>query len=110
MNNPLCSFTVRGIQLHIIYDKEKMGLYQLISSNSRMNDYVHNSTEKALYDAVYEVSPNEYCLNIASTENFNYLDLEYEAAFLESQLEIFMPLVQKFMVYALTGKLSNRDS
>lgn len=110
MINPLYTITVKDIQLQVIYDKREMGLYRFFSADSRMYDYVQNSIDKAFYDAVYKVSPTEYCLNIASVEDFSTLDLKNERAFLEGQLTIFMPIIQRFMVYALTGLLDNETS
>jgi len=89
-------------KLSVIYNKMYGGLHMFFSADSRMYDYIHNHTEEAFYDAIVDIENGEYVLNIASTMNFGAFEWKSEKMLLESQLNIFMPIIQKFMFDALT--------
>lgn len=92
-------------RLVIIYDKQQFGLFSFFSSDKRVGDYIFNNTESAFYEAIKEHSPGIYVLNIASVENFGAFDWKNAKDLLNKQLQIFMPIIQKFMADALTDSL-----
>ena len=89
----------------IIYDKEKYGLHQLLPSDDKMQKYIQLNLSDAFNDAVILYQEGIYLLNIASVETFGAFDWKNTKDILDRQLKIFMPIIQKFMVDALTDSL-----
>lgn len=89
-------------RLLLIYDKVSEGLHQLFTSDAEMKDYILQDTEKAFYSAINTQDDYVFSLNIASTEDFGAFDLENAKDLLNKQLLIFIPIIQKFIVNALT--------
>lgn len=89
-------------RLLLIYDKKSEGLHQLFTSEAEIKDYILQDTEKAFYSAIKIQNEYVFSLNIASTEDFGAFDWENAKELLNKQLLIFMPIIQKFIVDALT--------
>jgi hypothetical protein len=81
------------------------GLHQLFTSDVEMKDYILQDTEKAFYSAINMQDDYVFSLNIASAEDFGAFDLENAKDLLNKQLLIFIPIIQKFIVDALTDTL-----
>lgn len=95
-----------GYILYVIYDKLLWGLYRCFSSDERVGDYVYEYTEDAFSEAIRIYDANSFVLNIASVLDFGaFVDNIPDKSIIDSQLNIFMPIIQKFMVDALTGSL-----
>ena len=92
-------------KLIVIYNKLQGGLYSCFSSDKRMYEYIQNNLEEAFADTIRYEGDNSFILNVASTENFGYFDWKNAKDILDRQLHIFMPIIQKFMVDALTDNL-----
>ncbi len=92
-------------RLLVYYDKMEDGLYQYFSSDGRMKEYVHSKTSEAFVIAVQYYCDDTFILNIASTENLGAFEWKNEKDFLNRQLTIFMPVIQKFMLDATTDQL-----
>lgn len=89
----------------IIYDKEKYGLHQLLPSDDKMEKYIQSNLSDAFNNAVILYQEGIYLLNIVSVENFGAFDWKNAKDILDRQLKIFMPIIQKFIVDALTDTL-----
>lgn len=92
-------------RLLLIYDKQSEGLHQLFTSDVEMGDYILQDTEKAFYSAIKMQNEYVFSLNTASTENFGAFNWKDAKDLLSKQLQIFMPIIQKFMADALTDTL-----
>jgi hypothetical protein len=92
-------------KLIVIYNKLQGGLYSCFSSDKRMYEYIQNNLEEAFVDAIKYEGNNTFILNISSTENFGAFDWKNAKELLERQFRMFMPIIQKFMVDALTDSL-----
>lgn len=106
MMKELYTINANDKQLRLIYSKREAGLFEYHSSDKAMYAFTHEQTEKAFLLAVSKEADNLYELNIASTENFSMFDgWKSATALLHRQLDIFMPIIQKFMEYALTNQI-----
>ena len=89
----------------LIYDKMQYGLHQKFMSDAYVAKYINSYTEEAFKEAVRPYKPYIYVLNIASVENFGAFSWDKAGDLLHKQLTIYMPIIQKFMVDALTDTL-----
>lgn len=96
-------------KLIVIYNKLQGGLYSFFSSDKRMYEYIQNNLEEAFVDAIRYKGESTFILNVASTENFGAFDWKNAEDILDRQLNLFMPIIQKFMVSALTETLQLQE-
>ena len=96
-------------RLIIIYDKEKYGLHQLFPSEDMMEKCILSDLRNTFKSAVTSYMEGIYFLNIAPVENFGAFDWKKSKDILARQLKIFMPIIQKFMVDALTDSINNKE-
>lgn len=89
----------------VFYDKSKYGLHQLCSSDFKLSEYIQKNLRSAFKDAIVPYKDGIFLLNIASTENLGAFDWKHAKDILDKQLQIFMPIIHKFMVDALTDSL-----
>lgn len=95
---------VRNMRLVITYDKQRQGLHRF-STDEEIRDFIANDPKVAFSQAICVHSSDILVLNIASTENYGAFEWEQMPELLEKQLPIFMPLIQKFIEYALLEQL-----
>lgn len=95
-------------RLIVIYDKKREGLHNLFSSDESIKDHIAHSLDRAFEAALCKHLPYIYILNIASTDNFGAFSLSKEKDLVEKQLKLYMPIIQKFMIDALTDKLGEQ--
>ncbi len=103
----LFTISVGQYKLLILYDKTQDGLYQYFSSDSRMKEYISSHLSEAFLSALHYHDEGSYILNIASTEDLGAFDWKNERGFLSRQLHIFMPIMQEFILNAITGWLKD---
>ena len=96
---------VRNMRLVITYDKQRQGLHHFFSTDEEIRDFIANNPKVAFSQAICVHSSDILVLNIASTENYGAFEWEQRPELLEKQLSIFMPLIQKFIEYALLEQL-----
>lgn len=94
-------------RLVLIYDKRKEGLHSLFPADKDIAEFISNHIEEAFKKAITEYEPYIYVLNIASVENFGAFTWEKAGDLLNKQLNIFMPIIQKFIVVAMTDTISS---
>ena len=92
------------INLHIVYDKRETGLHTVFSSDSQIYDYINTNIEMALMEAIDKVDSVNYCLNIASTEDFGYFKWKDNRTLFDRQIKIFQPIIDKFIFEMLQEK------
>lgn len=92
-------------RLLLMYDKDLEGLHRLFTSDKKMKDYILQNIDEAFQSAVKIQDEYVLMLNIASTENFGAFDWKHAEGILNTQLYIFMPIIQKFIADALTDRL-----
>lgn len=80
-------------------------LPEKLSSDKHMYDYIQKDVERAFINGVQKVEDKAYLLNIASTEDFGAFEWKNAKDIIDRQLTVFMPIVQKFMVSALSKTL-----
>ena len=96
----------KDVTLYIIYDKGKWGLHELFNDDEAVLDYVCKNTQEAYEKALIKHNGYSYILNVASTEDFGAFENDIpDKSLLDYQLSIYMPLIQKFMLDALTDSL-----
>ena len=86
------------ITLDIICSWEKEGLWQYFSSNEEMHKFITEDTIKASQLAMHKQGEKHYILNIESaTKDFycGYFGVEGKQRL--KMLEIFMPVIKKFL-------------
>lgn len=97
---------VRGKILIVVYNKCLPGLYKSDTSDEEIRDYIRNNTEEAFSTAVQKHKDGYYILNIASVDNLGSLRwTPFAKNLLNGQLEIYHPLIQKFIVDAYSRTL-----
>ena len=93
-------------KLIVIYNKVKDSLSYYFKSDEDMKNYIANNMDDVFNRFVEKKSKEEYILNIASTENFGaFDDWKGMQSLLDRQLSAFMPIIQKFILYANTNCL-----
>lgn len=104
----LCVWSTGKYTLRIIYDVNKPHLTSSFSKYSKENiqEYILQHTEEAFLSAIEKIDEDCYELNIAS--NFHFYGAAGDDVY-KRMLEIFMPIIQKFMVEALTGGLDKKE-
>lgn len=96
----------KDVTLYIIYDKGKWGLHVIFDDDENILDYVFKNTKEAFDKALLKQDEHSYILNIASTEDFGAFENGIpDKSILNYQIKSFMPIIQKFMVDALTDNL-----
>lgn len=103
----LYNISVNNKRLCIVYNKSIGGLFRNYSSDKLMYNYIRTHTKEALQLAIHKESDELYVLNIASTQDFGFIEWKYSQDILHRQLDIFMPIIQMFMEYALTNKYNS---
>lgn len=93
-------------KLVIIYDKAEDSLSCYFKDDKSMKDFIINNTVEVYNRFVKKETDKVLTLNIASTENFGaFNDWKGMQNLLNRQLSIFMPIIQRFILYANTGNL-----
>lgn len=107
--NPVGQLYFGKYRLLLLYDKRGNGLHNFFSSDERVANYIKRDIDAAFYDAIKGYSDYVYVLNIASVENFGAFEWKNAKDILDRQLRIFMPIIQKFMVDALTDNIKKQE-
>ncbi len=100
----ICTWSTGKYTLNIIYDKNKYHL----SSNFKyswegtLKDYIYDHTEEAFLSAIEKTGDRLYELNVASKLDFHSYPGDSVYA---NMVNCFIPIIQKFMVDALTDSL-----
>ena len=105
MIEPICTIEVKGKKLHVFYNKQYRGLYSFFSSDGRVEEYINNNIENAFFEAINTEEDGTYSLNIASILNFGAFEWKNAGDILHRQLNIFMPIIQKFVEEAVAERL-----
>lgn len=93
--------------LSIIYDKGKEGLHYMKSDDEVKQNILLYTNEIFNY-AVTRLDDKSYILNIASTEDYGDFDWEgdpWSNSLLRKQINIYKPLIQKFIIDAMNNSL-----
>lgn len=101
----LCIWSTGKYTLKIIYDVNKphfTSSFSCLESDEDIRNYILNHTEKAFYSAIDKIDDTCYQLNIASRHHFYG---EAGDGIYKRMTETYMPIIQKFMVDALTDTL-----
>ena len=107
MYNPITILKIKEVTLTVIYDKSYCGLHNYFSSDDRMCQFLKSNTDEAYLHSINKVDVNSYLLNIASTVNLGAFEWENEKELLNKQLSMFTPIINKFIIAALTNTLEN---
>lgn len=96
-------------KLIIVYSQSYPYLGSTFKSDEELATYILKDVESAYYKGIERVSDNTFVLNIASKESLGYFfgkegRWEY-ASLLNNMLTIFMPIIQKFMIEAVSGHI-----
>lgn len=105
MTENICTIEVKDKKLRIMYNKQQYGLHTIFSSDERIKEYILNHLEDAFFDAVRLEEDGTYYLNIASAADFGAFEWEKNEVLLKQQLDIFTPIIQLFVIYAMTKRL-----
>lgn len=100
----LCTWSTGIYTLYIIYDVNKPHLSSSFSihSKEKLKDYINNNVYEAFISAIDKIEEGCFQLNVAS--NSHYYGIAGESVYTK-MLDVFMPIIQKFMVDALTDNL-----
>lgn len=102
----IASICIGDKKLNVIYDKMEDSLSKYFKTDEEMKNYIDSNTDKVYSHFVAKSTNGIYVLNIASTENFGHFDSwKGMNTLLDMQLSIFMPIIQKFILYAHTDNL-----
>lgn len=88
-----------GKILNIFYDKMEEGLHKEFSSDMEIKTFIKNNINIAWKKSVVK-RDNHYFLNIASVEDFGNFEFKgdpWSTQLLEKQLDIYKPLIRKFL-------------
>ena len=101
----LCTWSTGKYTLYIVYDVNKPHLSSNFSMYNKesLKAYIDKNIDEAFISAVDKIGDNCYQVNIASAVHY------HGAAGVDvysKMLEIFMPIIQKFMLDAITDNLS----
>ena len=104
MPSLLCVWSTGKYTLNIIYDVNESRLSSNFPPLCKQNlkDYIDKNLEEAFISAIDKIGDGYYQLNIASTIHFHG---EAGDDFKLKMLNVFLPIIQKFMVDALTDNL-----
>ena len=70
-----------------------------------MKDYIERMLEEAFCDTIDCKGNNTFILDIASTQDFSAFERSNMKNLIDLQLSIFMPVIQKFIIEALTQNI-----
>lgn len=100
----LCAWSTGIYTLFIIYDINKFHLSSSFGVHSKENlkDYIKNNVDEAFISTIDKTEDGCFQLNIASDSH--YYGIAGELVYTK-MLDVFMPIIQKFMVDALTDNL-----
>lgn len=103
----ISQITIKDKVLIIFYDQLVYGLFSKFNTDDEVKTYIEESLENAFQESILKKNNSPYLLNIASTEKFGAFPWEggWPKQYLNKQLSIFMPIIQKFIADALTDKL-----
>ena len=106
MDSEIARICINNKKLVIVYDKEENSFSDFFKIDEEMQDYIINDIDEAFNHSIEKKSDELFILNIASTEDFgNFDDWKGMQSLLNRQLSIFMPIIQKFILYVNTGNL-----
>ena len=106
---PLFKINIKDQQLFVIYNKLREGLHNYFSSDRSMYEYIQQNPAEALIHAIQKVDEKIYLLNIASTQEFGAFEWKCAKDIADRQLTIFIPIIQRFMVAAMTESLELQE-
>lgn len=89
----------------VFYDQLEYGLFRKFSSDKEIREYVKNNLEDAFANAVFKKKDAPYFLNIASVQCFGSFEWEGSEPLLHKLLNIYTPIIQKFIADALCNSL-----
>lgn len=106
----LAKIDINGRTLYIIYNKMIEGLHSLgeVLPDNEVCVFIKDNIDIAYDYAINKNDEGSFVLNIASYENFGEFDWDgdpWSDSLLKRQLEIYKPLIQKFMIDAMNGSL-----
>lgn len=97
--------TVKDKTLVVFYDQLEYGLFSKFSSDNEVKNYITNNLEEAFDNAVFKKKNAPYFLNIASVEKLGVFKWEGSKLHLNKMLDIYMPIIQKFIADTLSNSL-----
>lgn len=100
----LCIWSTGKYTLKIIYDVNQPHFSSNFTKYSKesLQEYILNHTEEAFYSAIDKIDEKCYQLNISS--NLHFHGPAGEDVY-KNMLNIYIPIIQKFMVDSLTDSL-----
>jgi hypothetical protein len=100
----LCTWSTGKYTLCIIYDVNKPHLSSSFSTHSEesLGNYIKSDVSGAFFSAIDKIGDNCYEVNIAS--NVHFYGVAGDGVY-ANMLNTFLPIIQKFMVDALTDNL-----
>ena len=97
--------TVKDKTLVVFYDQLEYGLFSKFYSDNEVKNYIDSDLKEAFSNAVFKKKNTPYFLNIASVEKLGSFEWKDNGKHLNRMLSIYMPIIQKFIVDALSGSL-----
>ena len=104
---PIGQILIKKYELIIIYDKLKPSLSDNFDSDDNMTQYIKNNISDAFVSALKKYKDNTYILNVASTKNYGHIteDNYKRNVIIQKQLNIFSPIISKFMADVIIDNL-----
>ncbi len=94
------------VHLDILCDDEKPGLWQSFNNTDELRKYINNNIDCVYIKVVQKVDATHFVINCATRESAAlYICAENWYKWVGKSILIFMPIIQKFMVDALTDNL-----
>ena len=97
-------------RLAIVYGGEGwsgFNSYDLFSTDDELKDHITEHIVEVFRTVIHKYRGHIYVLNVCDNHRYPAFDWkgEWARALIDKQLSIFMPIIQKFMVDALTDNL-----
>lgn len=96
-------------QLILIYDRGCNGLCQSFRRDRDLSDYIQHNTDEAYCSSIEKIHDNKFVLNVALAENYGNFMQENgclaDKGIINRALAIFMPVIQRFMIEAISNTL-----
>lgn len=98
--------TVKDKTLVVFYDQLEYGLFSRFYSDNEVKEYIDSNLKEAFSNAVFKKKNTPYFLNIASVERLGAFEWRNNGKHLNRMLNIYMPIIQKFIEDATTDTLN----
>ena len=97
------TLVVGKYSLKIVIDIHLDNLANSFRNDKDLAEYIRNNTEEAFYSSVHKYDENKYYLSAASTykEFYGNPGMKWK----RRMVEMYVPIIKKFMVDALTENL-----